>query len=187
MKKNRHRLLLLIFALFPIAAEAQLPRSLILRMEWELRTSERCHPEVIETLIFRDGLVLETFTEARGPVSLLRGRAKPEDLRRFVDTLSASRVGFLRGSCSEDLGQPNALNVFTLTWFGKRDRRVTFEIRAPGDTPCPAETLAIRDAVFEFRNATFDSDPEVAWDGIALPEKPCPCTQASTSPRPREK
>lgn len=186
MTRNLLWVLLLLFARLPTSAEVEPARSLLLRMEWEVRNNELCHPEVIEILIFRDGLMLEATTQARGPVSFLRGRAEPEDLRRLLDTLSASRVGFLRGSCYEDLGQPDAFNAFTITWFGKRDRRVTFEIRAPGNSPCSAETLAVRNVVFELRSAIVDSDPELAWNGIAFPAEPCPCTQALTAPKPEE-
>lgn len=152
---------LFVSCVFASPPWSQSSESFLLRIEARVDSTFTCQGEEIETLVFKDGLVVRKSVAENGVVTLLRLKAPPEAVRRLTEALGDNRVGAAEGDCIVDVSQPNAFLDFTITWFGRSGRRHTFGVTSRPGERCPESTRAIFDAIEEFlRAASLDPGGE---------------------------
>lgn len=152
---------LLVSCAFASPSLCQPSESFLLRIEGRVDSTFTCQDEEIETLVFKDGLVVRKSVAENGVVTLLRLTAPSEAVQRLMEALGDNRVGTAEGDCIVAVSQPNAFLDFTITWFGRSGRRHSFAVTTRPGEPCPASTRAIFDAIEEFlRVASLDPGGE---------------------------
>jgi hypothetical protein len=99
-----------------------------------------------DSLIFRDGLVIERLEDSLGRCSVVRSRALPQALRDLNAVLARNRVGLQQGNCSSEPDGDYRVER-RLTWFGKGSRQHSYTIGTLLGELCPLATREIDQAV----------------------------------------
>jgi hypothetical protein len=98
---------------------------------------------VRESLVFRDGLLLEQVTDGSSECTLFRKRLSDHEMDQLKATLAANRVGVQSGSCASD-DAPGEYHIErVLTWFGRGNRQNTYVIGTALGPRCPSDVLMI--------------------------------------------
>jgi hypothetical protein len=146
------RALVLIAACGALAASsrgASAPESFLLRIRTQVYAASVCDRSTTETLIFRDGLVVESLRSERGVLHLARFRAPSAAVAELNAALSRGRIGHESGDCQLEVpAAPGRFYEFGVDWFGEAGRRNSFVLTsAAGGSPCREETAALFDAI----------------------------------------
>ena len=128
---------LLLSASVPISAAP--PPGLWLRLDQTRLTTSTCSGTATETVIYRDGLVVQRTLAENGIATFVRARASARALAELGTVLSANHVGSVRGDCRLDVFRPNEFFSTTITWLGKPPRTNTFTVKSDGPACTAAE------------------------------------------------
>jgi hypothetical protein len=124
------------------------PEAFLLRVRTQVFAASLCDRSTTETLVFRDGLVVESERRERGVIVLRRSRASSAAMADLASALTRDRVGFERGGCAvEAPAEPGRFYEFAIDWFGEAGRRNSFSLTSAGDgAPCREETAGVFEA-----------------------------------------
>jgi len=128
-------------------AESSTSSSLLIR---HLRTSTSTlsgTTSTVDSLIFRDGLIMEHINDGNVLCWILRGTASPEELRELRDALAKNRVDLQRGNCQIKEPIDNFHVETQITWFGRGSRQRTYRTSNGAANPCPESTVEIERAI----------------------------------------
>jgi hypothetical protein len=100
----------------------------------------------IQTLLYDDGLVIQTTVTNVAEVTLLRSAGTARTLPDLKGALAANRVARQLGFC--DLGVPTSdTDRLSVTWFGRGRRNHSFTTGQSYDVQCPQSTKSIVAAI----------------------------------------
>lgn len=100
-----------------------------------------------DSLIYRDGLVIERVNDGGVLCWVLRGTASPEELGNLLATLATNRIGQQQGNCQIKEPIDNFHVETQVTWFGKGNRQHRYQTSNEAASLCPAATMEIDQAI----------------------------------------
>ena len=135
-----------------LQAQQPSPKSLLLRISSLTGPPLSSEPPSIrsETLVFRDGLVIETVRDLKTNSCIVRrGQKAPSAMAGLQRLLAANNVRQQKGNCGVTPLVLTGEVHYVFTWFGRGQIQNTFRVGDEFPEECPASTRNLL-SVFQF-------------------------------------
>ena len=136
-----------LFATETQSAGAPAPSSLLIRYHVTSTEALAGATSTGDSLIFRDGLIIENFIGGDGHCLVVRSTALIGMLKELQHALSSNNVGFQSGNCASQDAPGDYQVERQVTWFGRGERQNTYKIGTALGALCPSGTLEIDSAI----------------------------------------